>query len=118
MTMPNPLLDIRIGTMVRANLDDPAAYVRQILPLGFESIQPFFWQTLGGKDIPRLAGEIREAIGKADVVISSIGVFGNPLEDGDKDREVLAAGKRSSTTRICSAPTPSAVSPAASAASH
>ena len=89
--MPNPLLDIRIGTMVRANLDDPAAYVRQILPLGFESIQPFFWQTLGGKDIPRLAGELREAIGNADVTISSIGVFGNPLEDGDNDRETLAA---------------------------
>ncbi|RVB66574.1 sugar phosphate isomerase/epimerase, partial [Mesorhizobium sp. M7A.F.Ca.CA.002.04.1.1] len=54
---PNPLLDIRIGTMVRANLDDPAAYIKQILPLGFESIQPFFWQTLGGKDLPRLAGQ-------------------------------------------------------------
>ena len=88
--MPNPLLDIRIGTMVRANLDDPAAYVRQILPLGFESIQPFFWQTLGGKDIPRLAGEIREAIGNADVIVSSLGMFGNPLEGGDQDRETLA----------------------------
>jgi sugar phosphate isomerase/epimerase len=91
MTMQNPLLDIRIGTMVRANLDDPAAYVRAILPLGFESIQPFFWQTLGGKDIPRLAGQIREAIGDADVVVSSLGVFGNPLESGDTDRGVLAA---------------------------
>jgi sugar phosphate isomerase/epimerase len=89
--MPNPLLDIRIGTMVRANLDDPAGYVRQILPLGFESIQPFFWQTLGGKDMARLAGQIREAIGDADVVVSSIGVFGNPLESGDTDRAVLAA---------------------------
>ncbi|RWA71106.1 sugar phosphate isomerase/epimerase [Mesorhizobium sp.] len=89
--MPNPLLDIRIGTMVRANLDDPAAYIRQILPLGFESIQPFFWQTLGGKDLPRLAGEIREAIGDADVTVSSIGVFGNPLESGDTDRGVLKA---------------------------
>ncbi|MES0067690.1 sugar phosphate isomerase/epimerase [Mesorhizobium sp. M0074] len=89
--MPNPLLDIRIGTMVRANLDDPAAYVRQILPLGFESIQPFFWQTLGGKDIPRLAGEIREAIGDADVIVSSIGVFGNPLESGEIGRGVLEA---------------------------
>ncbi len=89
--MPNPLLDIRIGTMVRANLDDPAAYVRQILPLGFESIQPFFWQTLGGKDLARLAGELREAIGAADVVVSSIAVFGNPLEDEERDRETLAA---------------------------
>ena len=63
--MPNPLLDIRIGTMVRANLDDPAAYVRQILPLGFESIQPFFWQTLGGKDIPRLASMSQDMVRQA-----------------------------------------------------
>ncbi|ESY34212.1 sugar phosphate isomerase/epimerase [Mesorhizobium sp. M1148] len=89
--MPNPLLDIRIGTMVRANLEDPAAYIKEILPLGFESIQPFFWQTLGGKDLARLAGEIGEAIGDADVAVSSIGVFGNPLEDGEVDRGVLAA---------------------------
>ncbi|TGQ90895.1 sugar phosphate isomerase/epimerase [bacterium M00.F.Ca.ET.141.01.1.1] len=89
--MPNPLLDIRIGTMVRANLDDPAAYIKAILPLGFESIQPFFWQTLGGKDLPRLAGQIREAIGDADVTVSSIGVFGNPLEGGHVDRGVLQA---------------------------
>ena len=79
----NPLQNIRIGTMVRANLPDPAAYVRQILPLGFESIQPFFWQTLGGKDLKRLAGDIREAIGDRDVVVSSLAVFGNPLEERD-----------------------------------
>ena len=60
--------------MVRAGLEDPAAYIRQIIPLGFESIQPFFWQTLHGKDIPRLAGEIRDAIGNSDVVVSSLGM--------------------------------------------
>ncbi|RWE33937.1 MAG: sugar phosphate isomerase/epimerase [Mesorhizobium sp.] len=92
--MPNPLLDIRIGTMVRANLDDPAAYIKAILPLGFESIQPFFWQTLGGKELPRLAGQIREAIGDANVTVSSIGVFGNPLEGGDVDRGVLQAWEK------------------------
>jgi sugar phosphate isomerase/epimerase len=88
--LPNPLLDIRIGTMVKGNLADPAAYVREILPLGFESIQPFFWQTLGGKDLRRLAGEIKEAIGDRDVVVSSLAVFGNPLEERDPDRETLA----------------------------
>ena len=88
--MSNPLLDIRIGTMVRGNLADPAAYVRAILPLGFESIQPFFWQTIGDKDIPRLAGEIREAIGDADVKVGALGMFGNPLEDQPLDRETLA----------------------------
>jgi sugar phosphate isomerase/epimerase len=89
--MPNPLLDIRIGTMVKANLDDPAAYVKQILPLGFESIQLFFWQTLSGKELSRLAHEIHDAIVDADVVVSSIGMFGNPLENEERDRETLAA---------------------------
>ncbi len=45
--MSDPLLDIRIGTMVKANRPNPAAYVRSLSPLGFESIEPFFWQTLG-----------------------------------------------------------------------
>src|SRR5271157_2261892 len=75
--------------MVKAMQPDPATYVRAIVRLGFESIQPFFWQTLGGKDLPRLAGELKEAIGDADVKISALGMFGNPLEDQDLDRETL-----------------------------
>ena len=87
--MVNPLQQVRIGTMIRANAPDPAAYIRQIIPLGFESIQPFFWQSLGDKDIPRLAGQIREAIGNADVVVGALGMFGNPLENGDLDQQTL-----------------------------
>ncbi len=87
--MTNPALDIRIGTMVKCGIADPAAYVRDILPLGFESIEPFFWQTLGGKDIPRLAAQLREAIGDADVTMDTIGMFGNPLECGEIDRATL-----------------------------
>ena len=63
--------------------------MRAIVRLGFESIQPFFWQTLGGKDLPRLAGELKEAIGDADVKVSALGMFGNPLEDADLDRQTL-----------------------------
>ena len=88
--MINPLLDIRIGTMVRANAPDPAAYVRKLIPLGFESIEPFFWQTLGNTDLPKLAREIREAIGDADVSVKVLGMFGNPLEDGEMDRATLS----------------------------
>jgi sugar phosphate isomerase/epimerase len=79
--------------MVKCNSGDPAAYVREIIPHGFESIEPFFWQTLGGADIPRLAGELREAIGDADVTISTLGMFGNPLEDGERDRATLEGWK-------------------------
>ena len=83
------VLDIRIGTMIRANAPDPAAYARQIVGLGFESIEPFFWQTMN-KDLPLLAKQLREAIGDADVTIDTLGMFGNPLEDGDLDRQTLA----------------------------
>lgn len=81
--------EIRIGTLVKGNGDDPAAYIRQIKQHGFESFQVFFWQTLGGKDLRRLAGEVLEAIGGDDITISSLGVFGNPLESGPTDLETL-----------------------------
>jgi sugar phosphate isomerase/epimerase len=84
------VMDLRIGTMVKCNAPDVGAYVRQILPHGFESIEPFFWQSLGGADLPRLAADLREAIGDRDVTISTLGMFGNPLEDGALDRETLA----------------------------
>ena len=87
--MTRSLLDIRIGTMVRAAIPSPADYVRQILPHGFESVQLFFWQTLGAADLKRLAAEIRDAIGVADVAVS-LAMFGNPLEDGELDRATLA----------------------------
>jgi sugar phosphate isomerase/epimerase len=90
MIASDPVRDIRIGTMIKANAPDPARYVRQILPHGFESIEPFFWQTIGNKDLPRLADELKEAIDGADVVIDTIGMFGNPLGDEDLDKATLA----------------------------
>ena len=86
------LLDIRIGTMVRAGAPDPAAVVRALVKLGFESIEPFFWQTMN-KDLPKLASDLREAIGNADVVIDTLGMFGNPLEDDELDRQTLEGWK-------------------------
>jgi sugar phosphate isomerase/epimerase len=87
------MTDLRIGTMVKCNAPDVAGYVRQILPHGFESLQPFFWQRLGDADLPRLAGELREAIGDRDVTISTLGMFGNPLENEPLDQETLAGWK-------------------------
>jgi sugar phosphate isomerase/epimerase len=86
------LNNIRIGTMIKANAPDPAGYVRQILPHGFESIEPFFWQVMN-KDLPRLAGELRDAIGDADVVIDTLGMFGNPLEEQELDIATLEGWK-------------------------
>jgi sugar phosphate isomerase/epimerase len=90
--MNDPLKSIRVGTMVRANNDDPAGYVREILPHGFESLEPYFWQVVD-KDLPRLAGELKEAIGDRDVTMRVLGMFGNPLEDGEMDHATLEGWK-------------------------
>ena len=103
--------------MVRGQRADPGGYVRRWSKLGFESIEPFFWQTMD-KDLPRLADE---------------------FERGDRRRRRLdrharhvrqsAGGRRSRPpdargwealidTPICSAPRRSPASPVACAASR
>ena len=69
--------DIRIGTMVDGKGADPAGYIRQILPHGFESIQISFWQTLGGAQLRDLAPRVKEACGD-QAIVSSLAVFWQP----------------------------------------
>ena len=78
--------DIRIGTLVSGG-SDTGNYIRRILPHGFESFSVTFWQTIGTTNLKQLAREVKEAIGDRDVVISSLGIFGNPLEDGEMDAQ-------------------------------
>ena len=73
-------LDIRIGTLVNRGQDSPA-YIREILPYGFESFSLTFWQTLGKTNLKKLAKEVNAELEGSDAVISSLGVFGNPLMD-------------------------------------
>ena len=82
--------DIRIGTLVKGT-ENPVEYIKQISPYGFESFSITFWQTLGDTDLKKLADELMPVINKSGAVISSLGVFGNPLEDEEKDIETLKA---------------------------
>ncbi len=75
---------IRIGTLVGAGQKSPE-YIRQIQHHGFESYSLTFWQTLGDCDLERLADELKPVLAETGAVISSVGIFGNPLEDGEKD---------------------------------
>jgi sugar phosphate isomerase/epimerase len=81
--------DIGIGTLVRGQIDDPVGYLKQILPYGFESFQMFYWQTLGGANMPELAKQIKDALADTGVVISSLGLFGNPLDSQPIDEQTL-----------------------------
>ena len=80
--------DIRIGTLAGMNLG--TRYLSQILDHGFESFELTCWEHIGEVDVPELAKHVNELIyGKA--IISSIGVYGNPLQDEqtEKDFETL-----------------------------
>ncbi|HVY21144.1 MAG TPA: sugar phosphate isomerase/epimerase [Bauldia sp.] len=85
--------DIRIGTMVKATEGNAAERIGQISDMGFESFEPFFWQTIRGQNLEDLGKRCREAIGSRDITISTIGMFGNPLEDQELDHQTLQGWK-------------------------
>jgi sugar phosphate isomerase/epimerase len=74
--------DVRIGTLVFADRD-PAGYIRQILPHGFESFELTFGHHVGEIDLERLAEDVGRVLDESGnrAVISALGVYGNPLTD-------------------------------------
>jgi sugar phosphate isomerase/epimerase len=82
--------DIRIGTLVNCGMDSPE-YIRQIQRHGFESYSLTFWQTSDGVEWDRLANETKAAAAEGGAVISSLAVFGNPLETGEMDLQTVKA---------------------------
>jgi sugar phosphate isomerase/epimerase len=99
---PMPHTDIRIGTVV--HMHTGANYVRQILPHGFESFQMFVWKRLNDVDLERTGADVLEAIGDK-AVISSLGMFGNPIQDEqtaeDFRRCIDAAKKHFNCDMVC-----------------
>lgn len=79
---------IRIGTLVKGQ-PGIEEYLRQILPYGFESFSIMFWQTLGGANLEEMARRVQDVLADTDVIISSLSLFGNPLETEEQDLETL-----------------------------
>ncbi|MCH7905516.1 MAG: sugar phosphate isomerase/epimerase [Armatimonadetes bacterium] len=76
--------DISIGTLVKmAGAPD---YIKQILPHGFESFQLNMWAHIDDNDLPEIAKQVKEVIGD-DAIISSVGLYGNPLQDDKTARD-------------------------------
>ena len=80
--------EIRIGTLVGAGMKSPE-YIRQIIDHGFESFSLTNWQTTTGIEWRKLADGVNEAVAGTGAVISSLGIFGNPLETEEKDLETV-----------------------------
>lgn len=84
-------------------MGEGAGYLKQILPHGFESFQLTIGPRLEGFDLCGLADQVREVVaGKA--IISSIGLYGNPLQDEQcaKDwEEMIKSCKAFGATVVC-----------------
>ena len=91
--MTNPAKAIRIGTMIKATEGEAPQNIKAIADLGFESFEPFFWQTTNGQNLAELGKRSLDAIGNRDITISTLGMFGNPLEDQEMDRQTLQGWK-------------------------
>ena len=88
--MSDPAKSVRIGTMVSASgVGEAPARIAEIADMGFESFEPFFWQTTNGQDLAEMGKRCRDAIGERDITMSTLGMFGNPLEDQPLDHETL-----------------------------
>jgi sugar phosphate isomerase/epimerase len=80
--------DIRMGTLVNGNANT-ANYMRQIIPHGFESFSITFWQTIGNNNLERMADEVKAVLDGTGIKISTVAIFGNPLETTAIDLETL-----------------------------
>lgn len=86
MITASPQLDIRIGTLVPG----PRApeYIPQILGHGFESFSLTFGNDDVDMDLQALAKRVASVLEGSGVVISSLGVFGNPLGSTPTDEKL------------------------------
>ena len=83
---------LRIGTLVGGN--DAVRVLPQIIPHGFESFSLTFWQTTGNADLSEIAKRVKEILAERDIVISSLGIFGNPLTGAGDNADTLASWER------------------------
>lgn len=83
---------IRIGTLVGGG--DAVRVLPQIIPHGFESFSLTFWQSTKDADLMELSKRVKEITAEHNIVISSLGIFGNPLTGAGDNADTLASWER------------------------
>jgi Sugar phosphate isomerases/epimerases len=83
---------LRIGTLVGGG--DAVRVIPQIAPHGFESYSLTFWQTTGNTDLAETAKHVRELSDEFGFIISTVGIFGNPLTGAGDNADTLASWER------------------------
>ena len=77
---------MKVGTCIRGTnlLED----LKNAVEMGFDTVELYYNETLGGADFAELYSKMQEIIGDTGVQISGIGLYCNPLMS-EKAREEL-----------------------------
>lgn len=84
--------NIKIGTLL--NGPDATSLIPKFGPYGFESYGLTFWQSTGKTDLVELAKSTVALANEHGAVISSLGIFGNPLTGAGDNYDTLASWER------------------------
>lgn len=80
-------MNMLIGTCIRR--DAWKEELKQAIDAGFETVELYCNDTLGGLHIAAVAEEARDIIGDSGIRISAIGLYGNPLASEEKRTELI-----------------------------
>lgn len=86
-----------------ASLAKGAEYLSQIIDHGFESFELTLWRAVDGVNLEEKAKEILDCLGD-QAVVSSLGIYGNPLQDEETARDwetVIKACKQFNCNVVC-----------------
>lgn len=86
-----------------ASLAKGAEYLSQIIDHGFESFELTLWRAVDGVNLGEKAKEILDCLGDR-AVVSSLGIYGNPLQDEETARDwetVIKACKLFNCNVVC-----------------
>ena len=75
---------IKIGTLVYSNVLD---WMPKLIEHKFECISLNYFSTSGGADFAELAKKLKDATGDSGIIVSSMGVYCNPLRDDEGIKE-------------------------------
>lgn len=79
-------MNMKIGTCIRGNhiFED----LEHAINLGFDTVELYFNDTLGGIDLVELSERMKDVIGDSGVTVSGIGLYCNPLVSNKAQKEL------------------------------
>ena len=77
---------MKIGTCIRGQ--HLLADLENAIAIGFDTVELYFNETLGGINFKELSAQIKDVTGYSGVTVSGIGLYCNPLQSTQAEKEL------------------------------